>query len=66
MVLKEYDDVEDEDIRKELFWVKIMQPFQPFMFAKEKRLHSNPICWTNNPKNLSRKLKMSVKSIEDT
>ena len=29
-------------------------------------LHSKPICWTNNPANLSRKLKMPVKTIEET
>ena len=36
---EEYDKVE-EDILKELFWVKIMQPDQPFEFAKHKMLHS--------------------------
>lgn len=43
-----------------------MQSDQPFEFAKDKMLHSKPICWTNYPANLSRKLKIPVKIIEDT
>ena len=46
--------------------MKIRQPGQPFEFAKHKLLQSKPICWTNNPANLSRKLKMPVKTIEET
>jgi hypothetical protein len=61
-----YDCVDDENILKELFWVKIMKPYQPFEFAYDKMLHSKPICWTNNPKNLFRKLRIPVKSIEET
>ena len=45
-----------ENIRKRQFWVRIMQPDQPFEFAKEKMLHTKPICWTNEPDNLSRRL----------
>lgn len=45
--------------------MKIMQPGRPFEFAKDKSLHSKPICWTNKPANLSRKLKMPVKTIEE-
>jgi hypothetical protein len=66
MVPEEYDDINDENIRKELFWVKIMKPYQPFEFAKDKMLNSKPICWTNNPNNLSRKLRIAVKTIEET
>jgi hypothetical protein len=42
----------DDEMRNELFWVKMMQPYQPFKFAEEKMLHSKPICWTNKPANL--------------
>jgi hypothetical protein len=44
----------------------MMQPSQPFEFAKDKSLHSKPICWTNKPSNLARKVKMTVKKIEET
>ena len=64
-VPEDYNE-EDDESRKELFWVKIMQPGRPFEFAKDKSLHSKPICWTNKPANLSRKLKMPVKTIEET
>ena len=43
-----------------------MQADQPFQFSEDKKLYSKPICWTNNPANLSRKLKMPVKTIEET
>jgi hypothetical protein len=43
-----------------------MQPDQPFDFAKKKMLYSKPICWTNKPANLARKLKMKAKTIEET
>lgn len=55
-----YDDVDNAEIRNELFWVKIMQPGLPFDFAKNLSLISKPICWTNKPANLSRKLKISA------
>ena len=61
-----YNDVDDEDTRKELFWVKLMQPDQPFEFSMDKRLFSKPICWTNKPANLFRKTKIPVKTIEQT
>lgn len=32
----------------------------------DKMLLSKPICWTNNPRNLSRKLKIPVIEIEET
>ena len=60
-----YNDL-DEDIRNDLFWVKMMQADQPFEFAKGKMFRSKPICWTNKPGNLSRKLKIPVKTIEET
>ena len=46
--------------------MKIMQPGQPFAFANDKKLYSKPICWTNKPSNLSRKLRMPVETIEET
>ena len=64
-VPESYNDV-DENTRKELFWVKMMQPDQPFKFADDKMLHSKPICWTNKPKQLSNSLDMPVKTIEET
>ena len=64
-VPEDYNYVDDE-IRKELFWVKIMQPGQPFHFFKDKKLYSKPICWSNKPANLSRKLNIPVKTIEET
>jgi hypothetical protein len=56
----------DERTRKTLFWEKIMQPNQPFKFAEEKLFHIMPICWTNEPRNLSRKLRVPVETIEVT
>ena len=56
---EEYNEA-DEVVRNELFWVKIMQPGLPFDFAKNLSLISKPICWTNKPANLSRKLKISA------
>jgi hypothetical protein len=64
-VPEHYNDV-DAESRKELFWEKLMQPGQPFAFAKAKSLHSKPICWTNKPAILLRKLKIPVKTIEET
>ena len=29
----------DKDTRNELFWVKMMQPDQPFKFAEDEMLH---------------------------
>ena len=43
-----------------------MQPGQPFEFAQDKMLISKPICWTNKPSMLKRKLKIPVKTIEET
>jgi hypothetical protein len=43
-----------------------MQQDQPFMFAKDKMLHTKPICWSNEPENLSRRLEMPVETIEET
>jgi hypothetical protein len=60
-----YNEV-DEEIRNELFWEKMMKPYQPFEFAKDKILNSKPICWTNKPANLFRKLNMPIKTIEET
>ena len=56
----------DDECRNELFWVKIMKPDLPFDFAKNKKLHIQPICWTNRPANLFRKIKIPVKTIEET
>ena len=56
----------DESIQKNLFWVKIMEPHQPFEFAKKKNLHILPICWTNVPKMLAWKSGMPVETIELT
>jgi hypothetical protein len=56
----------DESIRNTLFWEKMWQPNQPFEFAKQKMPHTMPICWTNLPRNLSRKLKLPVETIETT
>jgi hypothetical protein len=64
-VPKYYND-EDEDTQKDLFWVRIMQPHQPFEFAKDKKLRSKPICWTSKPAHLSRRLDMPVETIEET
>jgi hypothetical protein len=64
-VPEDYKDFDDE-CRNELFWVKIMKPDLPFDFAKNKKLHIKPICWTNKPANLFRKTKMAVKTIEET
>ena len=61
-----YGDVDDAEIRNELFWVKIMQPGLPFDFAKNLGLISKPICWTNKPANLFRNAKMPVKKTEET
>jgi hypothetical protein len=54
----------DERTQKTLFWVKIMVPDGPFDFAKNKNLRILPICWTNVPENLARKLGMLVETIE--
>ena len=43
-----------------------MQPNEPFDFADNKNLHITPICWTNVPANLARKLEMPVETIEMT
>ena len=43
-----------------------MQPDQPFMFAKDKMLHINPICWTNEPELLSETMEMPVETIAET
>jgi hypothetical protein len=45
--------------------MKIMQPSQPFKFAEDKKLHSYPICWTNKPKFLARKLEIPANTIEE-
>jgi hypothetical protein len=42
-----------------------MQPYQAFKFADEKMLLSKPICWTNKPKTLSKKLGIPVEAIEE-
>jgi hypothetical protein len=55
-----------EIIQKNLFWVKIMQAGQPFEFAKNKMLYTKPICWTNEPENLSWRLDMPVEKINET
>jgi hypothetical protein len=65
-VPEHYNEEDNEDITKEFFWMKIMQPHQPFYFAKDKMLFSKPICWTNKPANLCRRLRMPVKTIEET
>jgi hypothetical protein len=62
----EFYNKHKEIIRKNLFWVRMMQPGQPFQFAKDKMLHSNPICWTNEPDNLSFRLDIPVETIEET
>jgi len=36
------------------------------MFAKDKMLHTKPMCWSNEPENLSRRLEMPVEIIEET
>ena len=62
-----YNDPDyDEDTRNELFWVKIMKPELPFDFAKDKKLQSYPICWTNKPANLFKNAKMPIKKTEQT
>jgi hypothetical protein len=61
----EYYNKEDEVFRKNLFWVKMMKPHQPFKFAEVKRLHSNPICWTNEPTILSNIMNTTVEAIEE-
>jgi hypothetical protein len=43
-----------------------MQPGQPFAFAKDKSLLSKPICWTNKPAILLRKLKIPANTIDET
>jgi hypothetical protein len=48
----EYYNDEDEDAKKDLFWVRIMQPHQPFEFAEDKKLRSKPIYWTIKPAKL--------------
>jgi hypothetical protein len=55
-----------ENIRKNLFWVRMMQPGQPFEFAKDKMLYSKPICWTNFPEMLSWRFDKPVETIEET
>ena len=61
-----YNDELDLDTLNELFWMIMMQPGHPFEFAKDKNLHSKPICWTNVPKNCSRRLNIPVDYIELT
>jgi hypothetical protein len=65
-IVPEFYSYFDEDIRKNLFWEKIMQPNQPFKFAEEKMLHIMPICWTNVPKLLSMNTGMPIETIEET
>jgi hypothetical protein len=55
----------DEDEREERFWGKMMKAGQPFEFAKDKKLTSMPICWTNKPKLLSKSPAITDKDIED-
>jgi hypothetical protein len=62
----EYEDEPDEEIREGLFWVKLMKKDQPFEFSNDKKLTSKPICWTNRPKALSKRLAMPVTTIEET
>jgi len=64
-VPEHYND-EDEDDRKDLFWVKLMQPQQPFKFAEHYKLLRNPICWTIRPLRLSKVLEVPVDIIENT
>jgi len=63
---EEYEDELDKVIREELFWVKIMKKDQPFEFSEDKKLSSKPICWTNKPTILSKRLAIPVKTIEKT
>jgi hypothetical protein len=42
-----------------------MQPDQPFEFSKDNKILSMPICWTNEPENLYRKLDMPIETIEE-
>ena len=43
-----------------------MKPDLPFDVAKDQMLYTKPICWTNEPDNLSRRLQMPVETIEET
>lgn len=54
-----------EATRKNRFWVQIMRPDLPFKFAENKKLLSKPICWTNDPVNLSDVLDISVEEIRE-
>jgi hypothetical protein len=64
-VPEDYND-EDEEDREDRFWMKLMKPNQPFKFAEDKMLQSKPICWTIKPARLSNKLRMPIKTIEET
>ena len=54
----------NQNIRQGLFWVKIMQPDQPFDFANKKQIYTKPICWTNLPEFLSMSVHVPVEEIE--
>jgi hypothetical protein len=43
-----------------------MKKDQPFEFAENRKLTSKPICWTNKPLLLSKKLGEKVITIEET
>ena len=47
--IPEFYNMFDQNMREGLFWVKIMQPDQPFDFANIKKIFTKPICWTNKP-----------------
>jgi hypothetical protein len=42
-----------------------MKKDKPFEFSNDKKLSSKPICWTNKPTILSKKLVMPAKTIEE-
>ena len=43
-----------------------MKKDQPFKFAENKKLTSKPICWTNMPARLSKRLGEKASAIEET